>query len=109
MYLSVDLVSCAVLTIVACGGNYHDAGIDEAANGLAQRIIRVRIDRRCSKAEIHDANVVRRAVCHSPVQRTEQRRRRSYPVTVEHTQVNELGVRSYTAVKVVETKGEPRD
>ena len=48
MNLPIDFCAAPVFAVVSCRGNDNDACINQAAHGLADRVIPVRVHSRCS-------------------------------------------------------------
>src|SRR5215204_3671277 len=94
MHPPVDLLAGVCLSQVT-GGRYNDnAGINKFFYFYAQRIIRVRIDSVCSKADINNTNVVSSLIFQDPVESAQKPGCLSRAGIVQYFYIDQIRVRS---------------
>ena len=99
MNLSIDLLSLAVRAIIPSSRQDHHAGIDQPANRTANGIVLVRINRRRAQTHIYNANVVRRAIGHEPIERGQNPRDAAGAGGIKHSEIYDSGIWRHATVR----------
>src|SRR5690349_3278309 len=93
MNLTVNLLTRAVLAVVAGGSDDDHSLIDERTHCKTKRIVRIRVGGRHAETEIRDARVVACAVRQQPVKGGEYVGNFAGALRIQYAQVEQLGAR----------------
>ena len=98
MYLAINLLAVCVFPIIAGGCHDDNAGIHQAAHRATDRIVSVRVKRRCAEAHIHKLDVVSGLVRHHPIKGAQNCGRGARTSCPEHAQVDQICIGGNTDV-----------
>src|SRR5689334_19171613 len=101
MYPPVNNLARVRFTEVAGCGDYYDASGGEFLHLAAEWVVPVRVNGRCSQAQVDHSDVVRRSVLQNPIETLQQPRCLAGPVVAEHFDVDQPCVGGYAFVGTV--------
>src|SRR4051794_39668815 len=101
MDATIDLAAITVLAVVSRGSENHDTGIDQLAHSSTNRIVDIGVDSRHAEAHIDDTNVVTVSIRHDPIERAQHGTGVTDAFLIQHPQVDEVCIWSYTQILTI--------